>query len=50
MGRKIVDMAVLLVTSVIVAVIADRHMIIPQVGQPSKKFKLSPIKVDSPEA
>lgn len=48
-GRNIVDIAVLLVISVIDAVIVARHIIIPQVGHPSKKFKLSPMAFDSPD-
>lgn len=48
-GRKIVVMAALLVTSVILAVMADKHMTIPQIGQPSKKFKVLPIASDSPD-
>ena len=50
MGRNMLDMAVLLVTSVTMAVIVDRHIIIPHIGQPSKKFRLSPIDLDRPEA
>jgi len=48
-GRNIVEIAVLLVNSVMEAVIAPRHMTMPQVGQLAKKLKLFPIISDKPE-
>lgn len=48
-GRNIVAIAVLLVTSVMQAVIAERHIMIAQTLHPSKKFRALPIASDRPE-
>lgn len=49
MGRNMVVIAVLLVTSVMEAVIRDKHIIIAHIGQPPKKFKPLPMVSDNPD-
>ena len=48
-GKNIVDIAVLLVTSVSRDVIVDKHITTPHAGQPSKKFRDCPINFDKPD-
>lgn len=48
-GRNIVDIAVLLVTSVSRDVMVERHITTPHTGQPSKKLSASPINLDKPD-